>query len=248
MKPAYTLEKIKYATDEPTYKRAIGLYESGKIKEFDDNGITYTATVQGTHPYKVVVHSKSYDRGRCNCYLGEQDILCKHMVAVAIYAILRGKKIPTEDKTTISHPTCSKNLGELSTEELAETKKVISNAVRLIKAYSGPSRIWFAYQDSLREGTNRLSTIVSKLPVSYQTADLLVKLIIRLDKKLVSGGVDDSNGTVGGFIAECVGVLQEYAKLDEKSIKAFKSFVGISSCFDWEEPLVEIYQNSLKSN
>jgi hypothetical protein len=190
----YTLEKIKYTTDEPTYKRAIGLYESGKIKQFDDNGITYTAIVQGTHPYKVIVHPKFYDRGSCNCYLGEQDILCKHMVAVAIYAILRGNKIPEEDKTIISQPTCSNKLGELSTEELAKTKKMISNAVKLIKAYSGPSRIWFAYQDSLREGTNRLSTVVSKLPASYQTADLLVKLMIRLDKKLISGGVDDSDG------------------------------------------------------
>ena len=40
-------------------------------------------------------------------------------------------------------------------------KAEISGALRYIKAYEGPSRIWFVYQDSLIEGRNRLSAIFS---------------------------------------------------------------------------------------
>ena len=57
--------------------------------------------------------------------------------------------------------------------------------------------------------------MVSDLPASEQTTQLLVDMLLRLDKKLCQGGVDDSDGTVGGFMYEqTVEVLKEYAKLD----------------------------------
>ena len=112
--------------------------------------------------------------------------------------------------------------------------------MRYIKGYTGPSRIWFAYQGSLDEGCARLSKIVFELPVSFQTAKLLVNMLLRLDKKLCTGGVDDSNGTVGGFIQETVGVLKEYVELDSKCIKAFDKLCAQSTCFGWEEPLVRM--------
>lgn len=108
-------------------------------------------------------------------------------------------------------------------------------------AIGQPSRTWFAYQNSLDEGCARLSKLVSDLPVSKQVAKLLVGMLLRLDKRLCTGGVDDSNGTVGGFIEEVVTVLQEYAKIDSKCIKTFKKLRGQSTCFGWEEPLVKLY-------
>lgn len=246
--PKYTLEKIKFATDNPTYKKACELYESGKIMNFDDNGFTYTAKVKGTEIYNVVVDTKYYDRGSCDCYLGKNDTLCKHMVAVAIYALLRGKKIPAEDKDVIINPICSNKIGELSKEEFANIKVEISASIKHVKAYSGPSRTWFAYQDSLSEGVHRLSAIVSKLPVSLQTAELLVSLLLRLDKKLISGGVDDSDGVVGGFMQEVVGVLLEFTKKDAETIKTFKKLLGIETCFGWEELLVAVYDKSIASH
>ena len=110
--------------------------------------------------------------------------------------------------------------------------------MKYIKPYTGPSRTWFAYQDSLMEGCNRLSALVSKLPVSRQTADLLVSLLLRLDKKLSLGGVDDSDGTVGGFIEEVVEVLKDFARLDSACIKSFEKLTGQQTCFGWEESLV----------
>jgi hypothetical protein len=111
-----------------------------------------------------------------------------------------------------------------------------------IKPYRGPSRTWFANQDSLQEGCNRLSIIVSALPVNKQSAEILVKLLLRLDRKLRIGGVDDSNGIVGGFMTQVVEMLEKYAQIDPDCIDAFKLLVGIGiTCFQWEEPLVCIW-------
>ena len=241
MRPAYDLDKIKFATDPPTFERAVSLYESGKVTEFEEGFGGYSAVVLGTKPYRVSVEARRYNYGHCECYLGQRDTLCKHMVAVAIYAVMGGKKLSEEDKILVSSPVCSGKLGELSKEELSETKKAITSAMRYIKAYTGPSRTWFAYQNSLDEGCNRLSAIVSELPVSVQTAKLLVNLLLRIDKKLCQGGVDDSNGTVGGFVYETVDMLKEYINLDTSCIKVFEKLCGQSTCFGWEEPLVRIF-------
>ena len=239
--PAYDLDKIKYATDRPTFERAVGLYESGKVTQFEEELSSYSAVVLGTKPYRVSVEARRYDYGHCDCYLGQRDTLCKHMVAVAIYAVRGGKPLEEKDKEIIDSPECSGRLGELSKEELAATKKSITAALRYIKPYNGPSRIWFSYQNSLTEGCNRLSVIVSRLPVSEQTAKLLVNMLLRLDKKLCTGGVDDSEGMVGGFITEVAFVLKEYAKLDPACIKTFAKFCEQSTCFGWEEPLERIF-------
>lgn len=70
---------------------------------------------------------------------------------------------------------------------------------------------------------------------------MLIDLILRLDNKLCHSGVDDSDGTVGGFIEEVVAMLQEYVKLDCSCIKAFAKLVGKETCFGWEEPLLKIF-------
>ncbi|OGN40539.1 MAG: hypothetical protein A2606_03325 [Candidatus Yanofskybacteria bacterium RIFOXYD1_FULL_42_10] len=134
-------------------------------------------------------------------------------------------------------------MGELSKSELAATKKAITASMRYIKSYEGPSRTWFAYQSSLSEGCNRLSKIVSELPVGQRTAKLLVDTLLRLDDRLCRGGIDDSDGTVGGFIEETVQVLKEYAKLNPYCIEAFSELKGKETCFGWEEPLLEFVKN-----
>lgn len=240
MPPKFNLDKIKFATDRPTFERAVDLYESGKVTKFKKKLNGYFATVMGTKPYNVYVFKTHFDRGDCECYLGQKEILCKHMVAVAIYACLNGQPLREEDKEIIDSPGCSGALGELNKEELSAVKTEITSAMRYIKGYSGPSRTWFAYQGSLDEGCARLSKIVSGLPISVKTAKLLVDMLLRIDKKLCTGGVDDSNGTVGGFMQETVSVLEEYVKLDSNCIKAFEKLCEQSTCFDWEKPLVEI--------
>lgn len=243
MNPKYDLDKIKYATDAPTFEKAIDLYEKRKVTQFKEGIGAYSAVVLGTKPYRVSVEARRYDYGYCECYLGQNETLCKHMVALALYVVKGGKSLTDEDKQQFSRVIFSGRLGELSKKELSEIKKEITSAMRHIKSYEGPSRTWFAYQNSLSEGCNRLVKIVSELPVSEQTARLIIGMLLRLDDKLCHGGIDDSDGTVGGFIEETVSVLKVFSELDPACIKAFQELKGRETCFDWEESLLTVSRN-----
>ena len=234
------VERIKFATDEATFRRAVELYERGKVMEAEEAFGDFTAVVRGTQPYRVSVSGRNYRHGHCTCYVGEKGTLCKHMVALALYAVLDGKPMRAEDKQQRLEVKISSRQEALSAEEMATAKKSITESMKYIKPYSGPSRTWFANQDSLREGCARLSAIVSDLPVNRQTADILVKLLLRLDRKLQVGGVDDSNGIVGGFMSGVVGMLEEFAQVDPTCVDAFEPLCGKQTCFGWEEPLVRI--------
>lgn len=98
MVPRYDLEKIKFGVDQKTWARAVELYEAGRVSEVEESYIGFTARVSGTHPYDVAVSETHYDRGHCNCFVGRQDILCKHMVALAIWAVRRGAPLSDGDK------------------------------------------------------------------------------------------------------------------------------------------------------
>lgn len=238
MKPKYDFNKIRIATDAPTFEKAVGLYESVKVTQFKEDLGGFSATVIGTQPYHVFVSSYRHDEGGCNCYLGQKDILCKHMVAVAIYAVKDGGTLANDEKAVIAGPRCSGKIGALSDEEMADRKKEITEALKYIKPYYGPSKIWFHYQASLQEWSNRLSTTVSELPVSPQTAGLLVDLLLRLERKLM-GGVDDSDGTVGGCMTDIVEVLEEFTKLVPECALKFKKLQNLRTSFGWEEPLLK---------
>lgn len=238
--PKYNLDKIKFATDTQTFERAVALYEEGKVANFKGELNGFFATVLGIKPYRVYVGAKHYDQGDCECYLGQNGTLCKHMVAVAICAVLDGKKLNQEEKRPSGALVPSGELGELTKDELTLAKKDITLAMKYVKSYTGPSRMWFAYQNSLQEGCNRLSEIVSGLPVGEQTARLLVDMLLRLDERLCRGGVDDSDGTVGVFIEEVVQVLKEYAKLDHACVNVFRDLENKETCFGWEKTLIDL--------
>ena len=69
MQPKYDLDKIKFATDGPTFEKAVDLYEKGKVTQFKEELNGFFATVLGTKPYKVYVDNRHYDQGDCECYL-----------------------------------------------------------------------------------------------------------------------------------------------------------------------------------
>ena len=240
MVPKYDLEKIKFATDSPTFDKAVDLYEHEAVTDFKNQFDGYSAVVIGKSPYQVFVSATYYNQGNCECYLGQNDTLCKHMVAVAICAIKMGKNLTDEDKLQRNKLVFIGRKGILNKSELSEFNKSSTAALRFVKAYLGPSRIWFAYQNSLEEGRNRLASLLSKLPASRQTTKLVVNLLLRLDRKLTSGGVDDSDGIVGGFIEEAVKLLIEFAKGDPECIKEFEKLKERDTCFGWEDSLLKL--------
>lgn len=236
--PLYDLNTIKYAVDDGMWKRAIALYEGGKITDFKEMVNGYTARVLGGSPYRVSVSNKSVDRGDCDCYMGQQDELCKHMIAVAVYAVCCGRPLTSEEKRHVSEPVYSGIVGNMTEEEMKEVKKNIGAGVRCIRAYEGPSRTWFAYQNKLDEGCARIATAVATVPANAKTAKLLIDTLLKLDTKLATGGVDDSDGTVGHCMSGIVEVLLSFADADPKCIKVFKVLEGKEACFEWKEPLV----------
>lgn len=247
MTPKYNLEKIKFTTDAPTWEKAVELYRKEKVENVRSDGVGFSAIVLGGDRYHVYVHASNYDRGVCSCYLGQQDILCKHMVALAIHAVLAGTPLVDGDEKQHNEVVFSGRVGTLAEAELPLVKKQITEAMRYIKPYRGPSRVWFAYQDSLQEGVSRLSAIISDLPVSKKTAGLVVDLLLRVDKKLCTGGVDDSDGVIGGFIQESVDMLKEYALHDPQCIEEFRKLEGKATCFGWEEPLLQMIRRCIVS-
>ncbi len=238
----FTLEDIKFGTDRPTLEKAFGLYKQGKVTQVESGKRVWQATVLGTQPYQVSVNTDQYDMANCTCYLGQRGTLCKHMVALEIYMVKNGEPLTDEDLTIVHEPKCSGKKGQLNDQKLAAVKNEITANLRYIKPYDGPSRIWFDYQSSLSEGCHRFAKVVSDLPVSLQTSKLLVNLLVRLDRKLVTGGVDDSNGTVGDFIEQVVAVLIEFADIDPKCTNAFKKLKNRKTCFGWEHPLLELVE------
>ena len=237
MLPKFDLNKIRYSVDIGTYHRAIDLYKNQKVSQFSEKLSSFSAVVSGTSDYQVSVSANHFDVGRCDCYLGQNDVLCKHMIAVAIQAILKGKPFPDKFTKIITSPVCSAKIGSLSTSQSKKLKTEISQAFRYIKPYNGPSRIWFQYQDSLIEGSRRISEIISHQPVCLDVAKIIVSLMIRLDNKLMIGGVDDSDGTVGGLITDLCEVVKEFARIDPVCQKAFKKLDGIETGFGWEKSL-----------
>ncbi|MDD3480732.1 MAG: SWIM zinc finger family protein [Patescibacteria group bacterium] len=238
IRPYFDLDKIKFSTDEKTFQRAVGIYESRKIKEFHKVFKGFSAKVAGTTIYDVFVSMKDFNYADCNCYLGQKDYLCKHVVAVAIWAVMDGKKLSKEDKKQHNNLSFSGLVGEIDPNKIAELKKKITEASRYIKTYNGPSKIWFQYQNSLEEGCNRLSALFSQLPASKSSAKLVLDTLLKLDRKLSHGGVDDSNGTVGEFISSCVELLIDFRKADPSSAIAFKALKNTETCFGWEKPLI----------
>ncbi|MCX7881073.1 MAG: hypothetical protein N2482_00985 [Patescibacteria group bacterium] len=162
------------------------------------------------------------------------------MIALAIYMVKKGERLTSKEKEFIEEPICSYRREKLTEHELSQVKKEIKKALRYIKPYNGPSRIWFAYQNSLTNGCRRLTKIISQLPVCLETTELIVKLLINLDRKLSTGGVDDSDGTVGSFIEATVDLLINYSKVDKNCLKAFKILKDKETSFGWEERLVKL--------
>src|SRR3989338_6252072 len=135
MPTTYDLNKIKFATDEGTFRRAVELYERGKVTEVEEAFGDFTAVVRGTQAYRVSVSGRNYRHGHCTCYVGEKGTLCKHMVALAIHAVLNGRPLNPEDKQQRNEVKASDRRETLNNDELATVKKAITESMKYIKPY-----------------------------------------------------------------------------------------------------------------
>src|SRR3989338_11158536 len=87
--PNFTLFDIQIAIGEAEFNKGKKLFDNGKVKNLESNRHGFSATFSGTRDYTVSLHANNIDRGNCTCYLGQKDILCKHMIALAIAAVYK---------------------------------------------------------------------------------------------------------------------------------------------------------------
>ncbi len=238
MKPAFTLFDIQMSVGDEEFKKGKKLFDGGKVNHLKPDFGGFNAIVSGTHDYVVSISTGDFDRGNCNCYVGQKDILCKHMIALAIASIF---KYRPEDATVIQTPleqaVCNGEVREITKDELVVIKKEISSALKFIKNYGGSSKTWFAYQDSLLKGKRLVLYALSNLPVCEKSADVCISLIIKLDDKLANSGIDDSDGTVGDLVENIMELLSMFV-VDNLKLKAYiiNKFPKQTN-FGWEKEL-----------
>lgn len=157
----------------------------------------YRAIVHGTHPYHVSVSQRRVDDGDCTCYLGQNDRLCKHVLALALAVLHATGGIRAAEPQPLT--------------SLEEVKPMVNAGMQKLRYYTGPSRVWFSYQRSLATGAGMIAQAVSRLPPTKENARYLWKLVERIDKKLANG-IDDSDGHVGACVMALIAQLAAYAK------------------------------------
>jgi hypothetical protein len=236
--PKFTVVDIQMDVSDAEFKKGMALFKGGKVKmlTFDIRG--FNAVVSGTHDYSVSVSESHFDRGECSCYLGQNDIYCKHMIALAIAAVFSYRlKDASHLSVPLGQAVCSGAVRDAKKEELQSIQSEVSNGMRMLKSYNGPSKTWFAYQDSLLRGKRHILLALSKLPVCRASADVCISLIVKLDTKLMNSGIDDSDGTVGDLISEIMELLSMFTVEQPELKKYISDKFPKQTNFGWEKEL-----------
>lgn len=219
--PTFTLFDVRYATDATIVARAETLYRQGNVRLEPYRGNGYSAIVQGSQPYQVLLSERAVDIGSCTCYMGQQDQFCKHLLALAFLVLHETGALQQVDKP----------LTEMG------AKAQIAAGARKFTAYNGPSRVWFAYQQRLAVGAGMIQEALPFLPRNKSTISYLWKLVVRFSRKLSHGGIDDSDGTVGDCIGEIITRIASIAKEDTTFLEYAKTYCVTDTGFGFAEDL-----------
>ena len=222
--PKFTFDDAKFAGGPATFTRAQNLYLSGKIENIKENPFGYSAIVHGTHSYEVSISLKRVDDGYCTCYLGKNDRLCKHMLALALAVLFASGK------------AVESMAGPPAPADLDQVKKLVTTGMQKLSRYTGPSSTWFSYQRSLATGAGMIAHAVGALPPSKENAAFLWNIIERIDKKLANR-VDDSDGVVGECAHKIIQQLAAYVKEQPELVTVIKRFTDKKTNFAFENDL-----------
>ena len=225
--PKFTYDDVKFAANGGIFSRAIQLFADNRVQDFREvEGGGYEAIVQGTEPYRVHLNSKRVDYADCTCYMGQNDELCKHVLALALCALHEVGQVDTN-----GNPIGGAKLAP------ADARNHIAAALKKIRSYDGPSRIWFEYQRKLDVAAGMIRDAVPLLDPTLDTAKYLWKLVLKLSKKLSERGVDDSNGTVGGAITFIIEHIANMTHADPHTLEWVSQHCTDDTGFYFEEEL-----------
>lgn len=232
--PHFTIADIQLGVGQHEFDKALALYKKGAVNEIKKDFLGFKAIVSGTYDYEVSVDLSSYDRGNCNCYIGQKDELCKHMLALAVALVYKYRPNDTETvEQPLDQAVCSGDVRVITKEEINNAKSEISEAMSYIKSYNGQSSKWFQYQHDLARGSRLILLALSKIPVCESSAVICINTLKRLDKKVLRG-VDDSDGTIGGLMCQVVEVLNLFVSFDKKLEDFVKTKLPKGKAFNWE--------------
>ncbi len=230
----YTIPDIQLGVGDSEFNKGLKLYEKGAVKKISDSFSGFRAIVSGTHEYHVGVSIEAYDRGICDCYVGQKNELCKHMIALAIAVVYKYRPKDTESiKHPVDQAVCSGIVRDATQNELDKAKSEINKGMSFLKRFSGPSSKWFQYQDSLVRGSRFILLALSKLPVCEKSVMICINTLKRLDRK-ACGGIDDSDGTIGDLMLKLVEVLNLFVSFDPNIKPFIKKKLPKGQIFDWE--------------
>lgn len=228
--PKFTSQDIKYSVDEAVLERAKKLFKSEKVGKISEDNGGYCATVQGGDVYFVSISRKNIDYGHCDCYMGQKNQLCKHMIALGLAVLDLFGKI--------------ENTSNDSPENLKEVKQLVSKGIRKIKPYVGPSKIWFSYQRKLDIAAGIIEEAVKNLLANKENAKYLWSLVLKLSDKLATGGIDDSNGTIGGCISKLVKQCGQFAINKNELRTMVQEFTKDDTGFGFEDELKQMLKST----
>ncbi len=226
--PKFTYEDICYSTDEAMFKRAVELFKRKKVRDVIEHSRGYDGVVEGSDNYRVSVSSKNITTAYCDCYMGQNNEICKHVLALGLSVLYQ---IGAIDKD-------AKQLNKTIISDFKSLDLELKRGLRYIKYYDGPSSTWFEYQMKLEVGAGILRNAVEQAPKSVESAKILWKMVMKLSNKL-SQGVDDSNGIVWPVCDLAVEKLTSW-KDDEMIRPCLEKFAKDKTGFDFEEPLLNI--------
>lgn len=233
--PQFSIADIQLAVGDIEFSKGLKLYEKGAVNHIKKDFSGYNAIVSGTHDYVVNVSLVSCDMGNCNCYIGQKDELCKHIIALAIALVYKYRPSDTEKiDTPLDQAVCSGEVRDITVAEIKNIKAEITKGNSYIKSYNGPSSKWFHYQDSLTKGSRIILLALSSLPVCEKSCLICIELLKKLDKKLLNGGIDDSDGTVGDLMIQIIEVLNLFVSFDKNLEDYIKNKLSRGEAFDWE--------------
>lgn len=234
LKPNYTLQDIQLSVEDNEFNKGLQLFKKGKVGTVQETFSGFEAVVSGTKKYRVAVESNNFDKGECDCYLGQKDYLCKHMLALAIAVV---HKYRPQDMIVIDHSlnqaVCSGKISEITKDEIIEVEKQIKTGLSYIKNWSGPSKKWFEYQDNLSKGSRTILLALSNLPICEKSVVICIALLKKLDKKLL-GSVDDSDGTIGNLMEEIIELLCMFTDFKKEIGPYIAKSLPNGEVFDWE--------------
>ncbi len=215
--------------------RGLDYYERGQIKSMNVKENNISAKVHGSYGTYDVEISIENGRIHADCDCPYDGYGCKHIVAV-LYKWLEDKNKKSNKKTAKTgnkEVDLKKEIFKLNKDELAKTLLALSNDYEdvkrdiILKICKKPYAnvdiqkiIYRQIEDTLYSGdgfidyysvfkvVKRLDEIKeSILQSSPDTRTPLLKMLVKKSMEVQNGGCDDSSGSMGEFVIDCLTLL-----------------------------------------